>query len=541
MVFFNLNYNQLLLYGVHVGHSLSNTLLYSAWMVSAFRQSISIINLFKSIIMFRFSFLLLTNIISLHGPIWFINLDKSVDRYVRYSALNCGEFSATGRWIRGSISNYRTVFNAYRRLNDLSGTVLSVKKKGFSSFFSNWFLTRYSWPRAVFISSLHFSYFPAKEALSLKIPSISVVDTNSWTQAASIAIPGNDESLGCLVFYNDIISNFILSRKFNLVSLWYFNIRSISRVVSFTDWVSRRYTLAQTDLANLITFKPATVTNYLKSFGLFLSHRYQGFTQDRLEIFHPRSSTLDLSYTFPKFLTARRQIIMSLNFHFFKKTWLFKGFFKKNFFSDYTFKSKFLKTGFFQKKFLTKSYLKMGLRSSSPASDFFFAVSNLFFFQKYYSKKSLPQIPNFKINYWKKVSALVVNQFNQKLKLWNRQSSPLTAASKLRKIYRKGSKLKIRVNPKTSFLARTSSPVAKFFVSDVFFDSKIPSYLWRWNFNYFVPSLQHSSSSVKGYFFRKFLASTLRKGNSAYFLGHLNTFIHRASFPQRHGVKWIWY
>ena len=30
MLFFNLNYNQLLMYGVHIGHSLSNTLLYSA-------------------------------------------------------------------------------------------------------------------------------------------------------------------------------------------------------------------------------------------------------------------------------------------------------------------------------------------------------------------------------------------------------------------------------------------------------------------------------------------------------------------------------
>jgi ribosomal protein S2 len=51
-----------------------------------------------------------------------------------------------------------------------------------------------------------------------KIPCISVVDTDTWTQVSSLAIPGNDESLGCIIFYNDIVSNFVLVKKFSLVA-----------------------------------------------------------------------------------------------------------------------------------------------------------------------------------------------------------------------------------------------------------------------------------------------------------------------------------
>lgn len=541
MVFFNLNYNQLLLYGVHVGHSLSNTLLYSAWMVSAFRQSISIINLFKSIVMFRLSFLILTNIIAAYGPVWFINLDKSVDRYVRYAALNCGEFSVTNRWIRGSISNYRIVFNAYRRLMDLPGTVLSSKKKSFNNFFNNWFLTRYSWPRAVFISSLHTSYFPAKEALSLKIPSISIVDTNSWTQATSIAIPGNDESLGCLVFYNDIMSNFILSRKFNLVSIWFFNIRSISRIVSFTDWISKRYTLnTSSDLFNLVTFKPNILNSYLKSFGLFLSNNYWStIIKDRLDVFYFENSLFDASFVFPNFLAAKKRIIMTLNFHFFKKMWIFKGFFKKKFFTDRNFKSKFLLKDYFYKKFLTKKYLRHGLLSNNINSDFFLAISNLYFLQKYLTKISIPNISKAKLKYWNLISGSLVHKFLKKSKVWNLNFNVRPFVKNIsfsKKNYRKVS---IKISNKMTYLAKSNSTInkLKFYVSNYSFDSYLPKYLWYWNVNSFVTNKNSMSDLVNGYFFRK----SSSKGNSFYFKGFLNSTVNKDTFPKIKGYKWIWF
>jgi len=59
---------------------------------------------------------------------------------------------------------------------------------------------------------------PVKEALYLGIPCLGVVDTNTPTNVVSIPFPGNDESIDCMVFYNDIIANYVLLRKFAAIA-----------------------------------------------------------------------------------------------------------------------------------------------------------------------------------------------------------------------------------------------------------------------------------------------------------------------------------
>lgn len=85
--FLNITYSQLLLYGVHVGHSFSNSVLYSAWLVYTYMQNILIINLFKSIFLLKTGFFGIANACVFRGPVWFINLDKSASLYVKYAAM----------------------------------------------------------------------------------------------------------------------------------------------------------------------------------------------------------------------------------------------------------------------------------------------------------------------------------------------------------------------------------------------------------------------------------------------------------------------
>ena len=42
-------YNQLLFYGIHIGHTFSNSLIFSSWLVYSYIKNILIINLYKSI------------------------------------------------------------------------------------------------------------------------------------------------------------------------------------------------------------------------------------------------------------------------------------------------------------------------------------------------------------------------------------------------------------------------------------------------------------------------------------------------------------
>jgi ribosomal protein S2 len=96
--------------------------------------------------------------------------------------------------------------------------LLTFKESKYSTVIKYWHLTRFTWPRALFVSSIYSSLYPLKEAISLQIPSIGIADTNSQSQGAGIPVPGNDDSSSCLIFFNTLFSSFISQRKFSSVS-----------------------------------------------------------------------------------------------------------------------------------------------------------------------------------------------------------------------------------------------------------------------------------------------------------------------------------
>ena len=233
-------YAQLIKVGIHIGHSYINSLYESGWMVYAFRKELLIINLFKFVTMLKHGFNIINHALNKKAPVWFVNLDQSFDRYTRIAAERCGEFSATLYWIKGMLSNFSQIIKSFRKLKRLSLFVKNRKNQIFEKNYSRWILTRYTWPRAIFISSIERSYFAAKEANSFQIPSLGIVDTTTDAQASSLAVPGNDDSLDCIVFYNNLICGYILYKKFVSVIIWFSNVRKSKRVISFDDWISRK-------------------------------------------------------------------------------------------------------------------------------------------------------------------------------------------------------------------------------------------------------------------------------------------------------------
>jgi ribosomal protein S2 len=99
--------------------------------------------------------------------------------------------------------------------------------------YNNFFLTRLTWPRAIFISGAKQSLQAVKECRTANIPCIAICDTNFPSHYVNFAIPGNDDSIDAIVFYNSIISQFIVYLKFCSVFLWYVNISRVRRFKSF--------------------------------------------------------------------------------------------------------------------------------------------------------------------------------------------------------------------------------------------------------------------------------------------------------------------
>lgn len=69
----------------------------------------------------------------------------------------------------------------------------------------------------MFVSNVDKSYAPVKEALDAGVPCLGVVDTNVLATFISIPFPANDESIDCVVFYNNFISLIVLLEKYDLI------------------------------------------------------------------------------------------------------------------------------------------------------------------------------------------------------------------------------------------------------------------------------------------------------------------------------------
>ena len=235
----NIVFTQLISYGVQLGHSVVNSLSFCAWMIRGKRQSIFLIDLFKFNYMLRAGLYMLEAAVRSRKPVWFINLDKTSSLFVKFPALDCGEYWVTENWIKGMISNYFVIKKSF--LKNVNRPFAVWNRKFFlkNSNFSYWGFTRYTWPRFVFVSNVLRSYGPCHEAHRLGIPALGVVDTNTPHNLVSIALPGNDESASALVFYNSFISTFVLYAKYSFVHSWYMGCLH-ENTFSFEHWWQNR-------------------------------------------------------------------------------------------------------------------------------------------------------------------------------------------------------------------------------------------------------------------------------------------------------------
>lgn len=239
-----MSFQQLLLYGVHIGHSFRNSWIYSGWLIFNYYQNLFFINLLKTWKSWQTSVFLIEGATYNRQPIWFVNLDGSCDHIIKYSAKNCGEYSCSSNWINGLASNYSSFLNIFQKYiqgHRSWSANKAIFKKAIKNFHSdNWGLNRHSYPRLFFVSNVHSSYKATKEAFYANTAAMGIVDTNTYSQLVSLPIPANDDSLDCIVFYNEFVSYYILYRKFFVVLSWYYNVRKFKRFDSFNVWLKNR-------------------------------------------------------------------------------------------------------------------------------------------------------------------------------------------------------------------------------------------------------------------------------------------------------------
>src|SRR5690606_39081817 len=94
-------------------------------------------------------------------------------------------------------------------------------------------LSRPSWPRSSFFSSIYHSNLAATDAYHGMCPVIGIVDTNTVTEVASRPVPASDDSYFTIVFLSDLVAGQILVRKYIYFAMWFYVAKKSLKVDRF--------------------------------------------------------------------------------------------------------------------------------------------------------------------------------------------------------------------------------------------------------------------------------------------------------------------
>lgn len=225
----NITMRQMLEAGVHFGHQ---TRFWEPKMkpyVFCARNKIHIINLDKSLPLLYEALGFIRRVALRNGKVLFVGTKVNARRAIKEHAERCGMPYVDYRWLGGMLTNFKTVKQSVKRLQELEamrddGTLEKLVKK--EALMRERELTKLqrslggikemsSLPDALFVIDVGHEKIAVREANNLRIPVAGVVDTNNSPDGIDYVIPGNDDALKAIELYVSLVADVILETKSN--------------------------------------------------------------------------------------------------------------------------------------------------------------------------------------------------------------------------------------------------------------------------------------------------------------------------------------
>ena len=218
---------QMLEAGVHFGHQ---TRFWSPKMgpyIFGARNKIHIINLEKTLPMYRDAVNFLGSVAAARGKILFVGTKRQAGRVVREEAIRCNSPYVDHRWLGGMLTNFKTVKNSIARLVELDEMGASGANRGLTKKESlmlerertkldrslSGIRDMKGLPDALFVIDVDHERIAVSEAKKLGIPVVGVCDTNSSPDGIDYPIPGNDDAIRAIRLYLRGASDAILQAR----------------------------------------------------------------------------------------------------------------------------------------------------------------------------------------------------------------------------------------------------------------------------------------------------------------------------------------
>jgi len=155
----------------------------------------------------------------------FVGTKRQAAAVIEQEAKNCNSFYVNHRWLGGMLTNWKTVCTRIERLKKLEqqeqdGIFDLLPKKEVAStrkeleklrMHLNGIKDMPRTPDVMIVVDQRRELTAIKEAISLNIPVISILDTNCDPDIVDIPIPGNDDSIGSIKLILKTLGSNILS------------------------------------------------------------------------------------------------------------------------------------------------------------------------------------------------------------------------------------------------------------------------------------------------------------------------------------------
>jgi small subunit ribosomal protein S2 len=221
---------QMLEAGVHFGHQTRFWNPKMAPFIFGHRNKIHIVNLEKSLPMFQDAQKFVRQLAANKGNVLFVGTKRAARDIVREEAQRAGMPYVDNRWLGGMLTNFKTVKQSIKRLNDLEASlaepgrlskkeILTVQREVDKLNRSLGGIREMGGlPDAIFIIDVGYQKGTVTEAKKLGIPVIGVVDTNNSPEGVDYVIPGNDDSARAIRLYARGMADAALEGRAQVIS-----------------------------------------------------------------------------------------------------------------------------------------------------------------------------------------------------------------------------------------------------------------------------------------------------------------------------------
>ena len=218
---------QLLEAGVHFGHQTRKWNPKMSKYIFNSRNDIHIINLEDTVVLIDKAYDYIKEMASQGKTILFVGTKKQAQKAIEDEAKRCGMFYINSRWLGGTLTNFKTIRSRIERLNKLN----TMEKVGEFNLLPKKEVIRLKaerdkleknlggikdmtkLPDVLFVVDTKKEHIAVKEAKTLGIPVVALLDTNCDPEPIDYVIPGNDDAIRAVSLIAGAMANAVIEAK----------------------------------------------------------------------------------------------------------------------------------------------------------------------------------------------------------------------------------------------------------------------------------------------------------------------------------------